>query len=247
MLRRLLFAFALLLAAPAQAQELPEGQGQAEYEAWLAEGGPGRRAQLLSFESWQQAAGVHGVLPHWQVLRTASMWRECGGQPFEVPPHNFWPDMTRTLKFIRDHVRPAVGPVEAVSGYRNPALNGCARGSPRSAHLDFFALDLIPSQPLTRRQLFERVCPLHERHGPAAEVGLGFYSFTRFHIDTRGFRRWGSAGSAGNESPCAVLARGEDPEAPPLPQMTPPVVTPPPATNPPEVPRQPEPGPGPHP
>ena len=227
MLHRILLTLALLFPALVQAQELPEGQGPTEYESWLAEGGPGRRASVLSFESWQQAAGVHGVLPHWQTLRTASMWRECGGQPFEVPPPAFWPDMTRTLKFIRDHVRPTVGPVEAVSGYRNPALNGCARGSQRSAHLDFFALDLIPLQPLTRRQLFERVCPLHAARGPAAEVGLGFYTFTRFHIDTRGFRRWGSAGPQGNESPCAVLARGEDPEAPPVAQAAPqPAATP---------------------
>ena len=165
---------------------------------------------------------MRNVLPTWQMLRTASMWRECGGEPFEVPPHTFWPDMIRTLRFIRDRVRPVVGPVEAVSGYRNPALNACARGSGRSAHLDYFALDLIPVQPMTRRQLFERVCPMHARYGPAAEAGLGFYTFLRFHIDTRSFRRWGSAGPAGNESPCASRARRR-PEAPPLP---PPVMVP---------------------
>ena len=224
MLRRLSLASLPLLAsiaAPAAAQELPEGQGEAEYRAWLASS-PGVRAQVLGFEAWQEAAGVRHVLPTWQILRTASMWRECGGQPFEVPPHTFWPDMVRTLKFIRDRVRPALGPVEAVSGFRNPALNACARGSARSAHLDYFALDLIPLQPTSRRQLFERICPVHARYGPAAGAGLGFYTFLRFHVDTRGFRRWGSAGPAGNESPCAVLERGGDPEAPPLPPPVPP-------------------------
>ena len=58
---------------------------------------------------------------------------------------------------------------------------------------------------------------MHAAHGPAAEAGLGFYTFLRFHIDTRSFRRWGSAGPPGNECPCAVLERGEDPQAPPLP------------------------------
>jgi hypothetical protein len=215
MLRHLALAF-LFFAAPARAQEVPIQQGEVEYQAWLASS-PEVRAMVLSFEAWQEAAGVRGVLPTWQVLRTASMWRECGGPPFEVPPPHHWPDMTKTLRFIRDQVRTAVGPVDAVSGYRNPALNRCARGSERSAHLDFFALDLIPRQPLTRRQLFELICPVHARSGPAAGVGLGFYSFTRFHIDTRSFRRWGSAGPQGNESPCAVLERGGDPEAPPLP------------------------------
>jgi hypothetical protein len=222
----LVFLFAQA-PVPARAQELPVGQGEAEYQAWLAAGGPGRQGQVLSFESWQDVAGVRGVLPTWQVIRTASMWRECGGQPFEVPPFTLWPGMVDTLRFIRDHVKPAVGEVEAVSGYRNPALNNCARGSERSAHLDFFALDLVPKRPTTRRQLFEEICPVHARYGAAAGVGLGFYTYTRFHIDTRSFRRWGSAGPAGNESPCAVLERGGDPEAVPIRPSTLPVIQPP--------------------
>ena len=209
---------------PAAAQERPEGQNEADYARWL-DAQPGRRGQVLSFESWQQVAGVRNVLPTWQLIRTASMWRECNGEPFEVPPFTLWPGMVKTLRFIRDHVVPAVGPVEAVSGYRNPGLNLCAHGAPGSAHREFFAIDLIPLRPTTRRQLFDEICPAHARYGPAAGAGLGFYAFTRFHIDTRSFRRWGGAGPAGNESPCAVLERGGDPEAPPLP---PPVVAEPP-------------------
>ena len=70
----------------------------------------------------------------------------------------------------------------------------------------------------------------HARYGPAATAGLGFYTYTRFHVDTRSFRRWGSAGPQGNESPCAVLERGGDPEAPPLPPPVVSVIPPPPAT-----------------
>lgn len=213
MRRVLLLGCALLAAFPAGAQELPDGQGEAEYAVWL-DAVPGRRGQVMSFEAWQAAAGVQNVLPTWQVIRTASMWRECGGEPFEVPPFRLWPGMTETLAFIRDRVKPAVGEVEAVSGYRNPALNGCARGSERSAHLDFFAIDLVPRQPLDRHQLFARLCPMHARYGRAAGVGLGFYAYTRFHIDTRSFRRWGAAGPNRNESPCALFERGEDPEPP---------------------------------
>jgi hypothetical protein len=221
---------ALWVAFPAAAQELPVGQGEAEYRAWL-EASPGVRGAVLSFEAWQAAAGVQNVLPTYQVIRTASMWRECGGPPFEVPPFRLWPGMTRTLGFIRDHVRDAVGEVQAVSGYRNPALNSCARGSQGSAHLDYFALDLVPLVPLERRELFRRLCAMHSRYGRASGVGLGFYAFQRFHIDTRSFRRWGGAGPAGNESPCAVLERGGDPEAapnpPPLPSVPPPIAPPP--------------------
>jgi hypothetical protein len=230
-MRRITLAFALFAAAaPASGQELPVGQSEADYGAWLSSN-PGNRGQILSFEAWQDAAGVKNVLPTWQLVRTASMWRECGGAAFEVPPFRLWPGMVRTLRYIRDHIRPALGEVEAVSGYRNPALNQCARGSERSAHLDFFALDLIPVHPLDRRELFRRLCVTHALSGPAAGVGLGFYTFQRFHIDTRSVRRWGSAGPAGNESPCAVIERGEDPLAPPLPQPEPSTgvrITPPP-------------------
>jgi len=223
---RTLFAFTaalFILAAPAQAQELPQGQGEADYRAWLGNHS-GLQASILSFESWQEAAGVGGVLPTWQLIRTASMWRECGGPPFEVPPPQHWPGMARTLRFIRDHIRPALGEVEAVSGYRNEALNACARGSVNSAHRDYFALDLVPVRQVERRELFRILCQVHARHGAAAGAGLGFYSFQRFHIDTRSFRRWGSAGPGGNESPCALIERGEDPLAVPVPVA--PVVTP---------------------
>lgn len=204
---------ALIATAPAPAQELPEGQGEADFRAW-ADARPGRRGEILSFEAWQQAAGVANVLPTYQVLRTASMWRVCGGEPFEVAPPNLWPGMAATLRFIRDHAEPAVGQVEAVSGYRNPALNACARGSPGSAHQGYFALDLVPVRPLDRRELFRRLCAVHARHGAAARVGLGFYAFQRFHIDTSGFRRWGASGPNHDESPCALIERGEDPEPP---------------------------------
>lgn len=221
---------ALTLPAPrAAAQELPQGQSETEYRSWLAAGGPGLAASVLSFESWQQAAGVRAVLPTWQILRTASAWRACNGPPFEVPPPRHWPGMAKTLRFIRDHVRPALGPVEAVSGYRNPVLNECARGAANSAHRDYFALDLVPLRPVGRAELFRILCRTHARAGRASGAGLGFYAFQRFHIDTRGFRRWGAAGPAGNESPCAVIERGEDPLAPPLPPPAPPIVAPAPA------------------
>jgi hypothetical protein len=227
--RHIAVAAVLLTAAtPAAAQELPQGQEESDYRAWLAtHQGSGLQASILSFESWQQAAGVHGVLPTWQILRTASMWRECAGPPFQVPPPQHWPGMAKTLRFIRDHIRPVLGEVEAVSGYRNEALNACARGSVNSAHRNYFALDLVPARPVERGELFRILCRAHARHGPAADAGLGFYTFQRFHIDTRSFRRWGSAGPQGNESPCAVIERGGDPLAAP-PIMAPQVQMPPP-------------------
>ena len=218
MLRRTLpaIAAALLVAAPACAQELPVGQSEADYRAWLAVQ-PRQSGQILSFEAWQQAAGVENVLPTWQLVRTARMWRECGGARSRCRRSGSGRGWSGRCASSATMSAPAVGPVEAVSGYRNPALNACARGSERSAHLDFFALDLIPVQPATRRQLFERLCPMHDRWaggGSGARLlRLHPLPYRHAQLPPLGL----GAGPRGNESPCDVLARGEDPEAPPLP------------------------------
>jgi hypothetical protein len=189
----ILIAAVISIAAPLHAQQLPLAQGQAEYEAWLASS-PAARAEVLSFEAWLEAAGVSGILPTWQIARTASMWSECAGPPFEVAPPDQWPNIAGTLRFIQAHVVPVVGPVEAVSGYRNPELNICARGSPESAHREYHALDLIPLRPINRAALIRSLCAIHDWRGPEHGIGLGFYAFHRFHIDSRSFRRWGAEG-----------------------------------------------------
>lgn len=240
---RLLLATILLaaFAAPAAAQMLPnEGQSEAAYYMYRA-AKPHFAADVDAFEDWLRRKDADGVVPTWQVLRTASMWRECNGPPFQVPPRKYWPNIARTLRFVRGHVVPAMGPLQAVSGYRNPALNICAGGAVNSAHRDYSALDLVPLKPLDRPAIFDRMCRVHRRKGPAHGVGLGFYAFTRFHVDTRSFRRWGSAGPLGNESPCAVIERGGDPLAPPLPPPAP--ATPPLSPAPQQVPSIPQPQP----
>jgi hypothetical protein len=91
---------------------------------------------------------------------------------------------------VHDYVVPAVGPVEAVSVYRNPALNQCAGGAPESAHKHYSAIDMVPLRPTTREDLMRALCADQARRGPDYQVGLGFYAFLRFHVDTQKFRRW---------------------------------------------------------
>jgi hypothetical protein len=131
------------------------------------------------------------VVPTWQLLRTASDWQKCGAQPFEVPPQEDWPNVIQTLRYIRDKVIPAIGPVEPVSVYRNPALNQCAAGAPESAHRFMQAVDLVPLQPVTRDSMIRQLCAVHARTGEPYGVGLGFYVGLRFHVDSRKFRTWG--------------------------------------------------------
>ncbi|HMC92640.1 MAG TPA: hypothetical protein VKI45_09285, partial [Allosphingosinicella sp.] len=71
-------ALAALAATPSHADQMPEGQGKADYLAWLARD-PVARTMVLSFKSYLNAAGVEDAVPTWELVRTASMWRECEG------------------------------------------------------------------------------------------------------------------------------------------------------------------------
>lgn len=182
---------------------LAPGQGAAEFRAWLA-AAPTHRAGLAAFEARLAAEGVDHVVPLWQLVRTSSSWRQCGAAPFEVAPSATWDNIVGTLKFVRDKVVPAVGPVEALSAYRNERLNACSDGAPASAHRMFFALDLTPVRAeVGRAGMIRTICAAHAQSGRAYETGLGFYSGRRFHVDSNGYRKWGADGR-GASSPCAT-------------------------------------------
>ena len=165
------------------------GQDEPGYRSWYL-AAPWRAAQVKAFNDYLVSSGVGGVLPTWQLLRTATSWKDCGQQPFEVPPSDEWPHMVETLRYVRDYVIPAIGPVEAVSVYRNPTLNQCAGGAPESAHRLDSAVDLVPLKPIDRVTLMRTLCGIHSEHGAAYNAGLGFYAYLRFHVDSTKFRRW---------------------------------------------------------
>jgi len=194
--------FAAQAQQPAAAGAVADGQERADYLAWLARD-PAARAQVLSFKSYLDSAGVDAVLPTWQLLRTASMWRTCDGPRFEVAPLGEWQHIATTLGFVKNHVEPVIGAVEAVSGYRNEELNHCSGGARESAHRHFFALDLVPVKAIAKPALVKSICAIHGFRGASYDIGLGFYSGTRFHVDSKGFRRWGADGH-GDTSPCVT-------------------------------------------
>ncbi|HEY0111576.1 MAG TPA: D-Ala-D-Ala carboxypeptidase family metallohydrolase [Allosphingosinicella sp.] len=190
-------------ATPAAAQEQAEGQSKADYLAWLARD-PGARAQVLSFKAFLEAGDVEDVIPTWQLVRTASKWRACDGPRFEVAPTHEWANISGTLGFIKAHVEPEIGKVEAVSGFRNAELNQCSGGAKASAHRHFYALDLVPANDdVSRGEMIRSICRVHNDAGLGSDIGLGFYNGKRFHLDSKGFRRWGANGS-GATSPCAT-------------------------------------------
>jgi hypothetical protein len=171
------------------ADYITAGQDEPGYRNWYVATSAHATA-VKSFNAYLQQYEVGGIFPTWQLLRTATSWHKCGGQPFEVPPTSEWPHIVQTLRYVRDYVIPAVGPVEPVSAYRNPILNACAGGAPESAHKHYSAIDMVPLRQTSREQLMRTLCAVQARRGPDYQVGLGFYAFLRFHVDTTKYRRW---------------------------------------------------------
>ena len=192
------------------------GQDEAGYRAWN-NADPGRVARVSALSAYLNTYQVGGIVPTWQLLRTASDWQKCGEQAFEVPPPEYWPNLVQALRFIHEQVVPAVGPVEVVSGYRNPTLNRCAGGAQESAHRYYQAIDMVPLRPTTREILIRDLCSAHARRGGPYGVGLGFYVGVRFHVDTRKYRSWGAEGpgaEACHVEPSALPIAGPPQPAP---------------------------------
>ena len=182
------------------------GQDELGYRSWYS-ASLRHSAKVKGFNDYLTQWGVSGIVPTWQLLRTATSWQRCGGAPFEVPPLSEWPHIVQTLRYINDYVIPTVGPVEAVSAYRNPSLNVCAGGAPESAHKHYSAVDLVPLRQTTREELMRKLCAVHARRGTDYQVGLGFYAFLRFHVDTTKYRRWGADP---NVASCPPIVRPVD-------------------------------------
>lgn len=136
--------------------------------------------------------GVAGVVADRDLWVTDRKDAECVIEPYTMPPEEWWPRIVPALRFIRDHVKPAIGDVAVASSYRDEALNACVHGASQSAHSNYFALDLVPVDPtISRERLIETLCPIHADEGRRLNIGLGIYQARRFHIDARGYRGWG--------------------------------------------------------
>ena len=207
------------------AQYITAGQDEPGYRSWYL-AAPWRAGQVKAFNDYLVANQVGGVLPTWTLLRTATSWQECGAQPFEVPPADEWPHMVQTLRYVRDYVIPTVGPVEAVSVYRNPQLNKCAGGAPESAHKLDSAIDMVPLKPIDRVTLMRELCGVHTQHGAAYQTGLGFYAYLRFHVDSTKFRRWNMDPAVAQECPAIIHPDDIASVGQPLPQAAGPAAAP---------------------
>lgn len=170
--------------------------------AWLRKE-PDRAVAFDAFSRFLKQEGLDDVVPVWSLLWVDRHFASptCPTEPFVLPPRNQWPKIVPTLRVIRDQVKPAIGPVQVVSGYRTAAFNACMGGARRSAHLQFGALDLMPRTPAQgEHEPYRSLCQMWRASPSNLKIGLGaYYDPTkktstrrqRFHIDTFGKRTWG--------------------------------------------------------
>ncbi|MDR9830124.1 D-Ala-D-Ala carboxypeptidase family metallohydrolase [Vibrio sp. FNV 38] len=130
------------------------------------------------------------TMPLHLVLLQGTDWVLNDTSLFTLPSSKNVPNMIRTVTFIQQYIEPLTGPLIPVSGKRSTLYNQSAGGAPRSKHMDFCALDLVPARDLTRNELHQTLWKVYRKDGKANEMGLGLYSGVRFHIDTCGYRNW---------------------------------------------------------
>ena len=214
-LRRLCFLWPLLVVlpacsppaqapapAPATAQSAPPPEALPPAPAASAPlADPERDAVLFShwrarhpreieaFEEFLVHERVAQVVPTYQLLRSASMWKECHAEPFELPPVEEWTRVRYVLVLLQAlRARGVLPQVEVVSAYRDPRLNRCAGGAAGSAH-QRFAIDLAP---LTKEE-GAHLCRFWREEGQDWAMGVSRYPSGRIHIDREGYRTWGAS------------------------------------------------------
>lgn len=189
------------IAAPTAARSpIPQEARHAAFNQWRA-ADPARERDYAAFREFLAANGVAEIVPHWTLLRAnATKSGQCRADAFVIPPRRLWPNILPALRLTRDHVIPAIGPVEVYSAFRDPAMNACSRGAGRSRHMSFQALDLVPLDQPDARASFARLCAAWRTAGARSGWGLGGYldldrpqenRIGRFHVDGSGWRTWG--------------------------------------------------------
>ena len=178
---------ALALATLLPSCAAPAPSPETRYQRWLA---AGHRQDALHYRGYLQRESATDAVPMNALLRTSRRWRICLHDEFSIPPPELWRNMPPTLRVVRE-LRDAriLDPALARSVYRDAEVNRCAGGSAGSKHRENRAIDFdLPPSP----DNVARLCAFWRTRGPELKLGLGFYTPTAIHLDTAGFRTWGS-------------------------------------------------------
>lgn len=181
MRRPLLLVALVITACTPFAPDAPE-----RYDAWRQS--PDAK-DLGEYERMLAEAGVGEVVPMSALLRSSRRWRACDAPEFLLPPRERAAAIVPTLRVIAQ--LKDLGIVEGAnmrSGYRSVEVNRCSGGSTRSRHVLNNALDF----DLVDDTRVDALCDFWRRQGPVMRMGLGFYTPTKIHIDTAGYRTWGT-------------------------------------------------------
>lgn len=163
----------------------PEKSEAQRYTRWQQ----AHAAEVAAYADWLRAQRLHGLVPMSSLLRSSRRWRECGGEEFSIPPRAQWQAMAPTLRLLGTLQQQGLVDASLIrSGYRDQAVNACSGGSSASRHLLNNALDL----DLPKRTHAQALCEFWRSEGAQRHMGLGFYTTDRIHIDTAGYRTWGT-------------------------------------------------------
>ena len=146
--------------------------------------------EVLAYQQFLDEKAVGDIIPLSQLLKSARDWKKCKAEPYTMPPKELWPNIVPTLLVVKKFKTEGVfiNPV-AASVYRDPTLNACAGGSPGSKHMQLNAIDFdIDATP----ESLETLCNAWRTQGAELKLGLGFYTPTKIHLDTLGYRSWGT-------------------------------------------------------
>lgn len=200
-------AVALTLALALSSCSVIRPSPEVRYKRWHA----GHASEVLDYQAFLQHNDSADTVPMHALLRTARRWRLCGNREFATPPLDLWPNMPPTLRVVAQ-LRDAgiLDTTLARSVYRDEAMNTCAGGSSGSKHRENRAIDFdLPPDSNN----VARLCDFWRTQGPALNLGLGFYTPTAIHLDTAGFRTWGSDYHRGT-SLCIIEADASPPRQP---------------------------------
>ena len=172
------------------AQLTDEERSQVLFTHWRSS----HDSEVNAFAAYLVDQSLADVVPLYQLLRSASMWKECQAEPFQVPPMSEWEKVRDVLILLRDLQQRGVLPgVEVVSAYRDPRLNRCAGGAPGSSH-QHFAVDIAPLSP----EVGAGLCRFWREEGRKWDMGVSRYPSGRIHIDRTGYRTWGASHKRGS-------------------------------------------------
>lgn len=161
---------------------------KAAFQGWVLLNNAEKKVEKIGNQL--REAGIKETMPLHLILLQGTDWVLSDTTLFSLPEAQNMPKMIKTLKFIQTYIEPEIGVVIPVSGERTSSYNQQAGGAPRSKHLEFCALDMVPSEEITREELHVKLKKIHSQYGKEHFVGLGLYDGVRFHIDTCGYRQW---------------------------------------------------------